>query len=525
MVISLNSTFRREASLCNAYRTWRIRKQSRQSCPFFRLLHPSSWKLSCSVYYPTVAVHDFSLTSNSHLAESSKVKSKSASLTSPSLPIVAHLRITLISLMTQLPSLTNFLLPMSHLPQLRNILPRPVPPARPATMGLPPTPRSTPPASTTMPPPRLVTPPKAPERKEKQEDQFLSLYVPHLDHWDLDSDQAADSKAPPLPSLLGPRSITYPWLSFALTLVPSAARSSIWPLSSRKRKFSPSVTEGKEVTTEDVKDEDMETKQGAEKKRPVMKFDGIDPNVFGLFLRFIYAGGYNAQVDARPVTAAPMTRRPDAIYPSPYPAGTRSAPASITTAPGPSNNSNTIVPPHKTFADFTNKIAPNKNYISPETALAVLNPSPPVQDLPIPPSIHAYLLAQRLQSITFMNHTLIRIYSAIGVHFTLSPSLIDFVWANTNTSPGTVRSACAPLRKLLLDILIMHWPTHHTHIITRNDDDAWNAVFDAHQDLRRGFILGLQGGTKVMPVQGYFVQAGMVLKQEGQLKDIKSLNQ
>jgi hypothetical protein len=256
----------------------------------------------------------------------------------------------------------------------------------------------------------------------------------------------------------------------------------------------------------------------------------VDPNIFGLFLKFIYTGGYNPNVDARPVTGAPMTRRPAAAYPSPYPAGPRSAPilgphpAPTTAAPGPQPASTTAGPPHKTFANFVNN---NNNHISPETALAVLAPSPPVPDLPIPPSIHAYLLAQRLQSVAFMNHTLARIYNAIGVHFTLSPSLIDFVWVNTSTTkttkieneneadqptPAPIR---APLRKLLLDILVMHWPTQHTHIIARNNDDAWNAVFDAHQDLRREFILGLQGGAKVMPVQKYFVQTGVVVKQEG----------
>jgi hypothetical protein len=166
----------------------------------------------------------------------------------------------------------------------------------------------------------------------------------------------------------------------------------------------------------------------------------------------------------------------------------------------------------------------------------------------IPPSVHAWLLGQRLGALPFMNHAISRIYAGIGVYFALTPSLMDYVWKETSPSPkitssssnspsGSTPSATAktvltpsPLRKLLLDILITHWSRHHPSnpnaVVVRSLSVspnfsaplkvAWDRLFDEHTDLRNEFIYGLQGGVQLMPANAYFAtplptgQSGMV---------------
>lgn len=201
---------------------------------------------------------------------------------------------------------------------------------------------------------------------------------------------------------------------------------------------------------------------------------------------------------------------------------------------------------------------------APVIAPPVAPTAAPSLDTFIPPSIHAYLLAHRLASPAFMNNTITHLYHAIGRDFALTPYLVDWVWKRTGveeymyancprsrvevqrgegevgaavttgdstrmTPPMTStlprpHSSSAPLssptghvatppfhpfsalRKLLLDILIQHWPSQASHIIARNQGDAWNRVFDAHVELRREMMMGLQGGVKVLGVEGYFVR-------------------
>lgn len=113
-----------------------------------------------------------------------------------------------------------------------------------------------------------------------------------------------------------------------------------------------------------------------------------------------------------------------------------------------------------------------------------------------------------------MNHTLARIYAGIGVYYPLSPTLMNFVWVQTKPACASKR-AIVPLRRLLLDVLIAHWPSQQFHIIARNDPEAWTMIFEAHQDLTQEFNMGLQGGVEVQAAQGYFVGLGEMVKVEG----------
>ncbi|KAH4939392.1 hypothetical protein HBI79_050160 [Parastagonospora nodorum] len=183
----------------------------------------------------------------------------------------------------------------------------------------------------------------------------------------------------------------------------------------------------------------------------------VSPDIFSLFLSYIYKSAYSPSVDALP----------------------------------PSYTANS-----------------SGNHLTTTTVSARLSAT----DF-IPPSIHAYLLAHRLIGPSFMNHTLARIYAGIGVYYPLSPTLMNFVWVQTKGL--ALGSGVVPLRRLLLDVLIAHWPSQQFHIIARNVPAAWTMLFEAHQDLRQEFIMGLQGGVKVQAAQGYFVGLGEMVKVEG----------
>jgi hypothetical protein len=237
----------------------------------------------------------------------------------------------------------------------------------------------------------------------------------------------------------------------------------------------------------------------------------MDVDIFSLFLKYIYKGTYPASVDA-PLTA---TMAKGGMYVSRF-AGSSYMEGRKATTPS--------------SAAFDS----------------------------IPPSIHAWLLAQRLRSVSFMNHAITHIYHGIGRHFALTPGLVDYVWvhtapcsAHTATTPPSPSSSVAsitppptptkvdddaprscdfttpkvlavvtpsPLRALVLSFLVTYWPAHGNHIIARNQQSAWDALFDKHLDLRRNLIFGLQEGGKLMSVQGYFAQSqgrDVVVKQEG----------
>ncbi|KAJ4363237.1 hypothetical protein N0V95_001140 [Ascochyta clinopodiicola] len=136
----------------------------------------------------------------------------------------------------------------------------------------------------------------------------------------------------------------------------------------------------------------------------------------------------------------------------------------------------------------------------------------------VPPSVHAYLLSIRLSAPGFLNQALNHIYYGIGKYFTLTPSLVDYICSHT--TPGST------LRKLVLDVLVVHWPSLSTHIIAKHAalNKYWNEVFDTHKDFRHAFTMGLQGSAKVLPVQGYFVSmaiSAVATKEEAAEREVE----
>jgi hypothetical protein len=179
----------------------------------------------------------------------------------------------------------------------------------------------------------------------------------------------------------------------------------------------------------------------------------------------------------------------------------------------------------------------------------------------IPPSVRAWLLAQRLRSTSFMNHAIAHVYHGIGRHFALTPEMVDYVWIRTAVPVAVTRDKVdestppipikvdntdvatppptptkvddvdvpvadnsltvlfpSPLRALVLSVLTTYWTGPSPQLIAHHPQAAWNTVFDAHPDLRRGFIFGLQGSRKMLAVQGYFAKQGakvVAVKEEG----------
>jgi hypothetical protein len=145
----------------------------------------------------------------------------------------------------------------------------------------------------------------------------------------------------------------------------------------------------------------------------------------------------------------------------------------------------------------------------------------------ITPSIHAWLLAHRLGATPFMNYAMRHIHHGLGRFFTLTPDLMEYIWANTATAvlaaTGPVPALSAldvlytasdinpsPLRRFVFDVLSVYWTAPVSLILAKAPamDASWGLVFDAHPDLRRHFIMGLQNGGRVGQVHEYLVAAG-----------------
>lgn len=279
---------------------------------------------------------------------------------------------------------------------------------------------------------------------------------------------------------------------------------------SKKRKLSPDG--GVEV----IKDE--------EKIEESLRLDGVDPAIFGIFLKYMYA------------------------HPSPQGAKVHTSTVTGTSRPAPLNGSqsSSVV---SNDANLPTQPGPNVPSLPPVPVLLQ-------QPESVPSPINGWLLAQQLGAVGFMNQTIANIYYSVGRSFTLTPNLIDYVWAHTtpilrtpesDSKPNPAgfvspplskmpltssRSAVtqetlprfcpilnpSPLRRLLIDLLIIFWSSQTTRIVARspNYQQAWNVLFDKRPDLRRNFIFGLQGPAKVMPVQGYFAsEAAASLTEEG----------
>ena len=293
---------------------------------------------------------------------------------------------------------------------------------------------------------------------------------------------------------------------------------------SKKRKHSTSdddVVVIKEEDGELAKEED--TKENTDNEEKTIRLPDVDPAIFGLFLKFIYKDSYPSNVDARTLpNHAP-------IYP-------RTASANRT-VPVPA----TTVAPQQPPTQMPSHFQPNYPLTPAQTPTRTTMPPPPIphnitSPQPIPPSIPAWLLAQRLGALSFLNHTIQHIYSGIGRHFALTPTLIDHVWRETtpSSSPTSIVLTPSPLRNLLLHTLTSYWSqpgpqqnpnaiilrslsvSHGQGHFSRGLKDAWDTLFNEHEDLRNEFIHGLQAGPGQLGVVGaYFATSATVVVGTG----------
>ncbi|KAI4703849.1 hypothetical protein J4E89_009818 [Alternaria sp. Ai002NY15] len=293
---------------------------------------------------------------------------------------------------------------------------------------------------------------------------------------------------------------------------------------SKKRKLSTpddDVVVVKEEDGELAKEED--TEENTRNEGNIIRLPDVDPAIFGLFLKFIYKDSYPSNVDARPL---PTNAHP---YPRTVSANRVASVPATTVAP---QQASTQMPPHFQPSRLATHV--------PNPAPTSMPPPPIPHNItspqPIPPSIHAWLLAQRLGALSFMNHTIQHIYSGIGRHFALTPTLIDHVWRETtpSSSPTSTVLTPSPVRNLLLHILTSYWsqpgPQQNPNAIILRSlsvshgqghfstglKDAWDRLFNEHEDLRNEFIHGLQAGQGQLGVVGaYFATSGTVVVGTG----------
>jgi hypothetical protein len=134
----------------------------------------------------------------------------------------------------------------------------------------------------------------------------------------------------------------------------------------------------------------------------------IEPAIFGFFLTYMYTGSYPSAVD-------------DSIFSAWTP--------NILTSMSDSN--------------------PHCPEVKPPNAHPNL----------VPASISAWPLAYRLGAPSFTNHAMHRIYKGLGLYFTLTPDVTEYIWRTTMAEApahlaGLDRN---PLRKFIIDILTTYW--------------------------------------------------------------------
>ncbi|CAI6340246.1 unnamed protein product [Periconia digitata] len=199
--------------------------------------------------------------------------------------------------------------------------------------------------------------------------------------------------------------------------------------------------------------------------RPI-SLANVEPSIFGLFLRFIYQGGYPS----------------DMAFSAPFGPGST----------GP------------------------KDIMS-----------------SVPVHFRAWVLGEDLCAHKFQNHAIEHIYCGAGTRYSLTPSLVYWVWDSTNRFVGMDRNGKAlpnsnadenrecKLRTLVLHLLVAHWAAPN-NIVSRFPglESHWANLFTAQQSLRDEFIFGLRT-LKVLPMESYLVEsnAGNVLDSTQATKD------
>lgn len=260
----------------------------------------------------------------------------------------------------------------------------------------------------------------------------------------------------------------------------------------KKRKLSPdepaTSTRVKADDNEGVTEIHVGDHQQCIEDEVVVKLLDVDPSIFGFFLKYVYKGYYPAAVDVRPEATRPTVHLNKSTQPdTPY----TPARASI---PPPANINSQQAPPGGPL--------PYLPVLASEISTLSLEDNS--HHVSVPPSVHAYILAVQLGAPAFLNQTISHIYYGIGKHFVLGPVLVHYIWSNTQPHPFCSSS---PLRKLILDVMAVHWSSNTTHIVAKKPalHKLWNDLLDLHRDLRHAFTMGLQGVRKVLPVQAYFV--------------------
>ncbi|KAE8856111.1 hypothetical protein PTNB29_08950 [Pyrenophora teres f. teres] len=274
----------------------------------------------------------------------------------------------------------------------------------------------------------------------------------------------------------------------------------------------------------------------------------VDPDTFGLFLKFIYntKEGFPNHVDTPPTPQLP------ANIPRPPPSLQTAAPGGKKKVAQAKKGSCMLGHSLQQYPNHYNNSNPTS---SAPTSLVRLPSSHSVlsQNEWIPPSLQAWLLAQRLGATRFLNFSITRVYQNIGTYFTLTPFMVNYIWVRTSASTSSISTSLpdqtsesspvlpqdspsslspifcgiltpSPLRQFLLDIIIACYaplpvtlqPSRPIPTILRSSSpastslscpvtDAWNSLFDVHKDLRDGFFNGLHTGMKPQPASAYYV--------------------
>jgi hypothetical protein len=216
-----------------------------------------------------------------------------------------------------------------------------------------------------------------------------------------------------------------------------------------------------EVTAKVDRQPDVVQTPGVAKKQEIaIRLPDVDPAIFGLFLKFIYKDAYPESADAK---ATSVSAPKAAVLPA-NPSARHFAHTTDHITGRKTDMPSLLPTPPSTPIRATPMAMPSLLPMPPPTPIRATPMAPPPAPITqahldtIPPSIHAWLLAQRLGALSFMNHCTTRIYHAIGTHFALTPSLMNHVWSETSVtqSPATVLHP-SPLRKLLMGVLVTYW--------------------------------------------------------------------
>lgn len=206
-----------------------------------------------------------------------------------------------------------------------------------------------------------------------------------------------------------------------------------------------------------------------------IRLSHVDPQVFELFMKYVYMGSLPSSVDYVGTHAKQ--------HAAPFASSKVQSP--MPTAKG------SMAPP----AVPTPRM-PGTMYAAAQQA--------------VPPSVTAWLLGAKLNAMHFMNHAMMHIYSSLGKNFSLTPALIHFIWQRTNPTWA--------LRNFINHVLVVYWadvepgPSSLCPRIDRHPalDESWMQLFNEYADLRATIVLGVRGKRHMPSCEVYYVQSQML---------------